>query len=95
VLVFGPRKEPSLCSCWGSPGLGRAEESQLLPEGGMPRVRKGRVGVGIRYNVREAVAQVGIEGPQEGGYVILTTHNKGSQQPQCEHRPCHPPPLTD
>lgn len=52
VLVTGPRKEASLWSCWVSPGLGRAEESQLHPESGIPRVRKGRVGVGIRHDVR-------------------------------------------
>lgn len=38
--------------------------------------------------------QVGTESPWEGVMSTLTTHKKDSQQPQCGHRPCHPPPLT-
>lgn len=43
---------------------------------------RGRVQMGTR------------EASREGVMSTLTTHNQGGQQPQCQHGPLHPAPLT-
>lgn len=95
VLVIAPQKGSFAVVLLGQ---GRAEGSQRLAGSGLPEVRpewEWELGITLgRRPCGGGGAGRHREPPGRGVMSTLTTHKKGSQQPQCGHRPCHPPPLT-